>query len=400
MADHYDVALPPVAKPADWESWEETYLAPYAMKTRLSRGRLHNEPAHPYRTLYQRDRDRIVHSASFRRLMYKTQVLVTHYGDHHRTRLTHTLEVAQISRTIARCLRLNEDLTEAIALLHDLGHPPFGHAGEEALNECLREHGGFEHNRQGLRLVQILEERYPGFDGLNLSVEVLESLAYHSKDRAAPDVAPLLSTPQPTLEAQVVDAADSLAYDAHDVDDALSVALIAPAHLQEVSVCRQAARVIEERYGQLPAKLWQPTLVRTLIDWQVSDLLASSKRRLDEAGIHTVEEARAYPEPLIGFSDRWCAWRRELESFLQERVYRHYRVMRMATKARRFLRALYEAFTSSPTLLPPKYQRRCESDGVPRAVGDYLAGMTDRYALEEYRRLFEPFGEREGRQST
>src|SRR6267378_3385661 len=238
----------PFFEPPDWLKREEEVLAPYAMRTRHSRGRRHPEEAHPFRTLYQRDRDRVVHSTAFRRLMYKTQVLVTQTNDHHRTRLTHTLEVAQISRTIARRLGLNEDLTEAIALAHDLGHPPFGHAGEEALQDCMREHGGFEHNRHGLRIVTQLEYSYADFPGINLSWEVLESLAHHSKRRDAADVQKYLSPGQPFLEAQVVDAADSLAYDTHDIDDALSVGLIAPADLHEVEFWRRAVERVHQRH--------------------------------------------------------------------------------------------------------------------------------------------------------
>src|SRR5438874_7648686 len=230
----------------DWREREEQFLAPYAMRTSQSRGRRHAEDPHAYRTLYQRDRDRIVHSTAFRRLMYKTQVLVSQTNDHHRTRLTHTLEVAQISRTIARQLGLNEDLTEAIALMHDLGHPPFGHAGEEALDECMREHGGFEHNEHGLRIVQQLEYRYPDFPGLNLSWEVLEAMALHSKRRAAPEVQEFATGNQPLLEAQVVDAADSLAYDTHDLDDALSLGLITPGDLQEVDFWRKAEEDVRQ----------------------------------------------------------------------------------------------------------------------------------------------------------
>src|SRR5438309_5812365 len=225
-------------EPPDWLDREEEVLAPYAMRTRQSRGRHHPEDPHPYRTLYQRDRDRIVHATAFRRLMYKTQVLVNQTSDHHRTRLTHTLEVAQISRTSARQLGLNEDLTEAIALAHDLGHPPFGHAGEDALQECMRAHGGFEHNRHGLRIVELLEYRYPDFPGLNLSWEVLEAQAMHSKRREAPEIQEFTATGQPLLEAQVVDAADSLAYDTHDLDDALSLGLITPTDLEEVAFWR------------------------------------------------------------------------------------------------------------------------------------------------------------------
>src|SRR5262245_41130507 len=251
----------PLFTAPDWLDREEGVLAPWAMRTRQSRGRRHPEQPHPFRTLYQRDRDRIVHSTAFRRLMYKTQVLVNQTNDHHRTRLTHTLEVAQISRTVARQLGLNEDLTEAVALAHDLGHPPFGHAGEEALDECMRQHGGFEHNRHGLRIVELLEYRYADFPGLNLSWEVLEAQAMHSKRRDAPEIQELIGAGQPLLEAQVVDAADSLAYDTHDLDDALSVGLITPAELEEVAFWRLALERSRNKHRNLGRLQFQPTVV-------------------------------------------------------------------------------------------------------------------------------------------
>src|SRR6266404_3904216 len=260
-------------EPPNWLEREQEMLAPYAMRTRQSRGRRHPEDAHPYRTLYERDRDRIVHSTAFRRLMYKTQVLAGQTGDHHRTRLTHTLEVAQISRTIARQLSLNEDLTEAIALMHDLGHPPFGHSGEAALDERMRDKGGFEHNRHGLRIAELLEYRYPDFPGLNLSFEVLQAQAMHSKRPEAPEVKPYLDGGRPFLEAQVVDAADSLAYNCHDVDDALTAGLITVEDLAEVPLWKQIASQIRERHSGIGREQFQPAVVRALINWQVTDLL-------------------------------------------------------------------------------------------------------------------------------
>src|SRR5262245_37814030 len=268
-----------IFEPPDALLREDQMLAPYAMRTRNSRGRKHAEATHPYRTLYQRDRDRIVHSTAFRRLMNKTQVLVARTNDHHRTRLTHTLEVAQISRTIARPLGLNEDLTEAIALAHDLGHPPFGHAGEEALDECMRDHGGFEHNRHGLRIVEVLEYRYADFPGLNLSWEVLEAMAMHSKRRGDADLQELTGAGQMLLEAQVVDAADSLAYDTHDVDDALSGGLIGAEEVLEVPFWRQAVERARQRHRAIGPEQFQPTVIRALIDWQVSDLLEQTRQR-------------------------------------------------------------------------------------------------------------------------
>jgi dGTPase len=380
-----------VFSPPDWLQREDELLAPYAMHTRASRGRRHAEPAHAYRTPYQRDRDRVVHSTAFRRLMYKTQVLAARTNDHHRTRLTHTVEVTQISRTIARQLGLNEDLTEAIALTHDLGHPPFGHAGEAALAECMRAHGGFEHNEHALRIVEMLEYRYAEFPGLNLTWEVREAQAQHCKNRDAPEVREYLSVGQPLLEAQVVDAADSLAYDTHDLDDALGAGILSFDDLLGVEFWDRAVERVKARHKVLGPLQFQPTVVRALIDWQVSDLLEFSRRRLAEERIRTVEDVRQAVGPLIGPSPGVRALKGPLEQFLHERVYRHYRVMRMATKGRRLLLALFHEFCRCPELLPARYFRRARVAGqLERTVCDYLAGMTDRYAQDEYLRLFQP----------
>jgi dGTPase len=378
-------------EPPDWLDREEEVLAPYAMHTRQSRGRRHAEEPHPFRTLYQRDRDRIVHSTAFRRLMYKTQVLVNQTSDHHRTRLTHTLEVAQISRTIARQLGLNEDLTEAIALAHDLGHPPFGHAGETALDECMRDHGGFEHNRHGLRIVEQLEYRYADFPGLNLSWEVLEAQAMHSKRHDAAEIQAFRAAGQPLLEAQVVDAADSLAYDAHDVDDALSVGLIGLADLEEVDFWRRMVAVVRREHPRIGQLQFQPTVVRKLVDWQVTDLLAQTRERLRQHRIRAVEDIRSAPELLAVPGPEVRALKAGLEKFLHQRVYRHYRVMRMAAKGRRFLRTLFEEYCRAPEQLPERYSLRAQQGELERTVCDYLAGMTDRYAQDEYLRLFQPY---------
>ncbi len=286
--------------PPDWLDREDEVLAPYAMHTRQSRGRRHAEPPHAFRTLYQRDRDRVVHSTAFRRLMHKTQVLVTPANDHHRTRLTHTLEVAQIARTVARRLGLNEDLTEAIALSHDLGHPPFGHAGERALDECMAARGGFEHNLHALRIVEVLEYRYADFPGLNLSREVLESMALHSPRRDDPAAADFAGVGRPLLEAQVADAADSLAYDAHDVDDALGVGLVTPEDLEGVEIWRRVVERVRARHRQLGAEQFQPTVVRALIDWLVGDLLEHTRQRLRRERVGSVADVRAHPGPLVG----------------------------------------------------------------------------------------------------
>jgi dGTPase len=378
-------------EPRDWLDREDEVLAPYAMRTRLSRGRRHEEPAHPFRTLYQRDRDRIVHSTAFRRLMHKTQVLVTQTNDHHRTRLTHTLEVAQISRTIARRLGLNEDLTEAIALSHDLGHPPFGHAGEEALAECMAAEGGFEHNCHALRIVEVLEYRYPSFPGLNLSWEVREAMAQHSRRRTAPELAEFVQVGQPLLEAQVADAADSLAYDAHDIDDALSVGLINPQDLKEAALWRHALERVRERHGEVGPEQFQPTMIRALIDWQVVDLLEHSRQRLRQEHIATVEDVRRFPGALVGPGPEGRTLKAELEDFLRRRVYHHHRIQRMAVKGRRIVQQLFTEFCRIPRLLPERYSRRVQPGRPERTVCDYVAGMTDRYAQDEFLRLFQPY---------
>lgn len=376
--------------PPDWLEREEEVLAPYGMRTRESRGRRHPEPDHPYRTAYQRDRDRIVHSTAFRRLMHKTQVLAYHSGDHHRTRLTHTLEVTQIGRTVARQLGLNEDLVEAIALLHDLGHPPFGHAGEEALDDCMAGAGGFEHNRHGLRIVEDLEYRYADFPGLNLTWEVLEAQAYHSKRQETPEVRKFLGKGRPTLEAQVVDAADSLAYDTHDIDDALSLGLLTPAELAEVPFwSRTVERVLRVRPG-IGTLQFQPAVVRALIDWQVGDLLEQTRRNLRDQAIGSVEAVRSAPDLLVAPSREVEALKLELEEFLRQRVYRHHRVLRMAQKGKRIVVGMFEEFVRHPELLPDRYRARVEVQGRERVVCDYIAGMTDRFAREEYLRLFQP----------
>jgi dGTPase len=373
----------------DWLDREDEVLAPYAMRTRQSRGRRHAEPPHPFRTLYQRDRDRIVHSTAFRRLMYKTQVLVSQINDHHRTRLTHTLEVAQISRTIARQLGLNEDLTEAIALAHDLGHPPFGHAGESALNDCMRGHGGFEHNAHGLRIVDVLEYRYADFPGINLSWELLESLAAKWPER--PEAVPFAPSGQPLLETQVVDAADSLAYDTHDIDDALSVGLIQVEDLNKIEFWRRAESEVRRRHQNIGAAQFQPTMVRYLIDWQVTDLLEHSKAKLAAEGIRSVEDVRRAAQRLISPGSEVQLLKSELERFLHERVYRHFRVLRMAAKGQRILKDLFAEFCQNSHLLEERYTCRMPSESRERVVCDYLAGMTDRYAQEEHLRVFHPY---------
>jgi dGTPase len=374
--------------PPDWLEREEAVLAPYAMRSRASRGRRYPEPPHPYRTIFQRDRERIVHSTAFRRLMHKTQVIVAQTNDHHRTRLTHSLEVAQISRTLARRLALNEDLTEAIALSHDLGHPPFGHAGEDTLNDLLQNHGGFDHNLYALRIVEVLEERYHGFPGLNLSWEVREAFAQHARKPDAPEAREYMQVGQPLLEAQVVDATDSLTYDTHDIDDAIGLGLIQLSDLDGLEIWRNAAAEVY-RPG-MTEETFRRGVIRHLIDWQVRDMVSHTLSELKRHRIMSVEDVRAAPGPLVSCSPTLRPMKAQLEEFLHARVYRHYKVMRMKSKGCRVLRALFAEFCRHPELLPDHFVRRREGDALPRIVADYLAGMTDRFAQQEYLRLFYP----------
>jgi dGTPase len=373
------------------EMRERSILAPYAARSTESRGRRHDEAEHPYRTCYQRDRDRVIHSTAFRRLQYKTQVFVTHEGDYCRTRLTHTLEVAQIARTIARALNLNEDLVEAIALAHDLGHTPFGHSGEDALRELMRDHGGFEHNQHGLRVVDVLEQRYARFPGLNLTWEVREALGKHRARLQLPLPDEFDDGLQPTLEAQVVEVADSVAYDSHDLDDALKAGLIGEKDLSGVRLWDMARDRAEREFGPLEAETRRTHLVRFLINLEVTALLKETGTRLEERGVDSAERVREMEAHLVGFDDETDALRGELQDFLSEHVYRHYRVMRMATKARRFVEKIFAAYIRNPEQLPRSAVSGREGDDIHRTVCDYIAGMTDRYAQDEYLKLFAPF---------
>ncbi len=376
-------------------------LAPYAASAANSRGRRHPEPPPAYRTEYQRDRDRIVHSAAFRRLEYKTQVFVNHEGDMYRTRLTHSLEVAQIGRSIARVLGLNEDLTESIALAHDLGHTPFGHAGQDALNRCMRDYGGFEHNLQSLRVVDELEERYAEFSGLNLTYETREGILKHCSPRTAAELGELgarfLQGRQPSLEAQLANLADEIAYNNHDVDDGLRAGLVHIDQLREIELFREQYEAVCQAYPRLNHRRVIHEVVRRMINRQVTDLVETSRRRLEEAAPRDIEAVRAAPAPLIGFSEEMDAMNRELKRFLRRALYRHYRVQRMSAKAERIVSALFEAFLDEPLLLPPEYQDKARAQearsgiaGRARVVADYVAGMTDRFAIGEYERLFDP----------
>ena len=376
-------------------------LAPYAASAAASRGRRHPEPGPAYRGEYQRDRDRIIHSAAFRRLEYKTQVFVNHEGDLFRTRLTHSLEVAQIARSVSRALRLNEDLAEAVALAHDLGHTPFGHAGQDALNECMREFGGFEHNLQSLRVVDELEERYAEFRGLNLTFETREGILKHCSLHKAAELGDVgrrfLDKHQPSLEAQLTNLADEIAYNSHDVDDGLRAGMISIQALCETRLFREQYEEVKKAYPDLAERRTIHEVVRRMINRQAVDLIETSRARLETAAPADIEVVRRAPEPLIAFSPEMRAQNLDLRRFLRDHLYRHYRVQRMTAKAMRVVRALFEAFLDNLRLLPPEAQRNAAEleqahgmGGRARAVADYIAGMTDRYAIAEYDRVYNP----------
>jgi dGTPase len=375
----------------DFEELEQATLAPYAMHSRDSRGRVHQEPEHNFRLAFQRDRDRIIHSTAFRRLEYKTQVFVNHEGDYYRTRLTHTIETAQITRTIARALRLNGDLAEAVALSHDLGHTPFGHAGERVLNQLMGAHGGFEHNQQSLRIVDFLEKRYPTFAGLNLTWEVREGIAKHSPPYDRPLAQAFAPGQAPCLEAQIVDYADEIAYNSHDIDDGLKSGLLAPEQVHDVALWREIFARISAEYPQAGFRIWRHQVQRALINDLVTDLIATVRQRLRELQLDTVAGIRAYGHPLVSLSPELEIKRGELKAFLMGNLYRHYRVMRMAVKAQRVLTDLFGAYMDEPSQLPPHIAARWQAgEDRARVVADYIAGMTDRFALDEHRKLFDP----------
>ncbi|HEY0720115.1 MAG TPA: deoxyguanosinetriphosphate triphosphohydrolase [Gammaproteobacteria bacterium] len=373
-------------------------LAPYAASDEKSLGRRFTEPRPQYRSEFQRDRDRIVHSSAFRRLEYKTQVFVNHEGDMFRTRLTHSLEVAQIGRAIARALRVNEDLTEAISLAHDLGHTPFGHAGQDALNECMKEYGGFEHNLQSLRVVDELEEKYADFNGLNLTFECREGILKHCSVQNARQLGDVgkrfLTDKQPGIEAQIANIADAIAYNNHDVDDGLRAGLISVEQLREIGLFDEQFQIVQQTYPELAGKRLVHEIIRRMINQQVVDLLRHSQQQLNEAAPRDIDEVRAHGRPLIDFSRVMADKHHALKKFLRENLYRHFRVHRVATKSQRMVRELFETLLNDIRLLPMGHQhkaRQMESElgvsGRARAVADYIAGMTDRYAFVEYRKL-------------
>ena len=376
-------------------------LAPYAAHTGQSRGRRYGESLPTYRGEYQRDRDRIVHSSAFRRLEYKTQVFVNHEGDMFRTRLTHSIEVAQIGRSIARALALNEDLVEAIALAHDLGHTPFGHAGQEVLNECMRDFGGFEHNLQSLRVVDELEEKYADFPGLNLTFETREGILKHCSMEKARELAELgqrfLMRSQPGLEAQLTNLADEVAYNNHDIDDGLRAGLISIESLCEVALFRRQHDSVRQHYPALGGRRLIHEIIRRMISAQVEDMIGTTQANLVRIAPADIDAVREGRQPLVSFSDEMAALNLELKRFLRRNLYRHYRVLRMTSKAGRVIRDLFKAFMETPSLMPPEQARQAREledslgeKGRARVVADYIAGMTDRYAIVEHSRLYDP----------
>ncbi|NLG75536.1 MAG: deoxyguanosinetriphosphate triphosphohydrolase [Xanthomonadaceae bacterium] len=379
----------------------DSSLAPYVAHDSRTRGRRYVESPPAFRSEFQRDRDRIIHSNAFRRLVYKTQVFVNHEGDLYRTRLTHSIEVAQIARTIARALRLNETLVEAICLAHDLGHTPFGHAGQDALNECMRPYGGFEHNLQSLRTVDELEERYAEFPGLNLTFETREGILKHCSLNNARQLSELgerfIKRQQPSLEAQIANVADEIAYNNHDLDDGLRAGLIYLDELREVPLFARVHDTVGRAHPSLSGRRLVHEIVRRMINHVVVDLIETTAMRVREARPADIDAIRARGQPLVGFSDQVAAEHLELKRFLRDRVYRHYRVLRMTNKAQHVMKSLFDSFFARPELLPTEHHlaaRQMEAQageaGRARAVADYIAGMTDRYAIGEYERLFDP----------
>ncbi len=374
------------------EELERQNLAPYAQRSADSRGRKYDEPPPDWRTHYQRDRDRVIHSRAFRRLEYKTQVFLNGTGDHFRTRLTHTMEVAAIARNISRALRLNEDLAETIALAHDLGHSPFGHKGERVLDRLMREHGGFEHNRQSLRIVEELEQKYPRFPGLNLTWEVREGLAKHHTGHDHPKLGQLFSDKSPSLEAQVANVADEISYYSHDLDDGLDSGLLSESNLRrDVRMWRQANDIVVKEYGRLPDECRRYFVIRCIIDLQVKDVVISTETRIQAAKVQSADDVRRQSRSLVQYSDVRRKLNLELRRYLYKNLYYNPVVHRPNTRAVQMLADLFEYFLKHPAqMLGEHARKRARGAGLYRAVCDYLAGMTDRYAMQEHARIFGP----------
>lgn len=373
----------------------ESILMPYACRSELSRGRRHKETESATRNPFQRDRDRIIHSTAFRRLEYKTQVFVNHEGDHYRTRLTHSIEVAQIARSVCRAMHLHEDLAEAVALAHDLGHTPFGHSGQDALDAVMRPYGGFEHNRQSLRVVESLEHRYAGFPGLNLSYETREGIVKHHSPHDLPknsDLDEFNLQEQATLEAQIGNLADEIAYNNHDIDDGVRAGMLTVSALKEVDLFRTHYEEVEELYPEINQRMAVTETVRRMINFLILDVIEETARRIEQADIQTLDDVRAAGEALVGFSRPVRQMNGALKKYLYQNMYKHYRVVRMAAKAERVIQEIFSAYMDKPEMLPSAHRQKLEKDSPvekrARIIADYIAGMTDRFALDEYDRLF------------
>ena len=374
------------------EEIESMSLAPYGLRSAASRGRQFPEPESATRTAFTRDRDRIIHSTAFRRLMYKTQVFVFYEGDHYRTRLTHTLEVAQLGRSLARGLGGNEDLAEAICLAHDLGHAPFGHAGEHSLNALMADHGGFNHNTQSYRIVTELERRYPDFPGLNLTYETREGMLKHETDYDVSEAAAYEPEKRASLEAQIANLADEIAYDAHDLDDGLRAGLFTVEDLDELAIWRELCDSAGWQAGTALSSLHRHEIVRELIGRSVTDVMSQTTATLADAGIDSPEKLQLQPQNVVNYSPAFGEKVRALKRFLFTRMYRHYRLVRMQTKAERFIAELFEAYMKEPDMLPRETRLQLDENASrARVVADYIAGMTDRYALDEWQKLYDPY---------
>ncbi|MFQ3577422.1 MAG: deoxyguanosinetriphosphate triphosphohydrolase [Verrucomicrobiia bacterium] len=365
------------------EELERETLAPYAQLSSETVGRRHKEPPHAFRSAFQRDRARIVHAKAFRRLEYKTQVFLNGTGDHFRTRLTHTMEVASISRSIAAALGLNQDLAEAIALAHDLGHAPVGHAGEETLNRLMKDHGGFEHNKQSLRVVERLERRYPGFDGINLSYEVLEGIDKHGLTHVKPGSQEIF--PQPSLEAQIANLADDITYYSHDLDDGIDSGLLSLDQLSELPIWQETLLTVTRAYPRLRGPRLVAFTIRNLIDREVADVITTTSRNIQRAGVQSADDVRRFAKPLVTPSAEVAAANRKTRRFLYKNLYYSKTVSRLNARACRMLERLFHLFSEDPKCLPPDVRREAHKEGLPRAVCDYLSGMTDRFLIQTYR---------------
>lgn len=371
------------------EEIEDKSLAPYGMRSQNSKGRAYLDSEPDYRTAFQRDRDRIIHTTAFRRLEHKTQVFITYEGDYYRTRLTHTLEVAQIGRTIARALGGNEDLIETICLAHDLGHSPFGHAGEAIIARLMKEHGGFDHNKQSLRIVTELEQRYPEYPGLNLTWEVREGMVKHESEYDISDASDYSPNLRGNLETQIANVADELAYTAHDLDDGLRSGMLTPRMLEGISLWEILTDQIKWR-GPEMEEVARHKLIRELIGMEVTDLVATTDTRLKESSAKSPLDIQNLSYNVIGFSEEMSRRNREMKDFLYNKMYRHYRVVRMQVKAEQIVEEIFNAYRDEPSTLPGQFQAFIDQRGLERTICDYIAGMTDRYAIEEHQKLFNP----------